>query len=71
METIRSERGLERAAHKRVERWRRIALEASQQSRRAFLPEVSEPAALDDVLARDAALLRYALDEESGAAVLA
>src|ERR1700761_6629184 len=53
VETIRSERGLERAAHKRVERWRRIALEASQQSRRAFLPEVSEPAALDSVLEKD------------------
>src|SRR5258708_937193 len=51
VETIRSERGLERAAHKRVERWRRIALEASQQSRRAFLPEIAEPATLTDVLA--------------------
>src|SRR5205085_1744948 len=43
VETVRSERGLERAAHKRVERWRRIALEASQQSRRARLPEIDEP----------------------------
>jgi 16S rRNA (uracil1498-N3)-methyltransferase len=47
-EAARSERGLERAAHKRVERWRRIALEASQQSRRAHLPEVREPVALDE-----------------------
>src|SRR5258707_10166521 len=54
VETVRSERGLERAATKRLERWRRIALEASQQSRRAFLPEVSEPASLDAVLYRDA-----------------
>src|SRR5580700_6139210 len=54
VETIRSERGLERAAHKRVERWRRIALEASQQARRAFLPEVEEPASLDSVLHREA-----------------
>ena len=46
VETVRSERGLERAAHKRVERWRRIALEASQQSRRAHLPEVREPVSL-------------------------
>ena len=36
VEATRSERGLEKAAAKRVERWRRIALEASQQSRRAL-----------------------------------
>ena len=45
VEAARSEHGLERAAHKRVERWRRIALEASQQSRRAHLPEIDEPLA--------------------------
>ncbi len=70
VDTIRSERGLERAAHKRVERWRRIALEASQQSRRAFLPEVAEPADFADVLARTATY-RYALDESPTAAPLA
>jgi 16S rRNA (uracil1498-N3)-methyltransferase len=64
VETIRSERGLERAAHKRVERWRRIALEASQQARRAFLPEVSEPEPLRDALLREATY-RFALDENS------
>jgi 16S rRNA (uracil1498-N3)-methyltransferase len=53
VETIRSDRGLERAAHKRVERWRRIALESSQQARRAFLPDVSEPESLRETLARD------------------
>jgi 16S rRNA (uracil1498-N3)-methyltransferase len=62
VETIRSERGLERAAHKRIERWRRIALEASQQSRRAFLPDVSEPERLRAVLSRKATC-RFALDE--------
>jgi 16S rRNA (uracil1498-N3)-methyltransferase len=66
VETIRSERGLERAAHKRVERWRRIALEASQQSRRAFLPEVSEPEPLSDALSREA-IYRFALDENPAA----
>jgi 16S rRNA (uracil1498-N3)-methyltransferase len=69
VETIRSERGLERAAHKRVERWRRIALEASQQSRRTFLPEVSEPAALDSVLAREATH-RFVFDESPNAPLL-
>src|ERR1700689_3765173 len=48
-EAARSERGLERAARKRVERWRGIAVEASQQSRRAHLPEVREPVAFEDV----------------------
>ena len=63
VETIRSERGLERAAWKRVERWRRIALESSQQSRRAFLPEVSVPKSLRDVLALEATY-RFVLDED-------
>jgi 16S rRNA (uracil1498-N3)-methyltransferase len=63
VESARSERGLERAAHKRVERWRRIALEASQQSRRAFLPEVAEPAVFHEVLAFHATH-RFALDED-------
>jgi len=63
VETIRSERGLERAALKRIERWRKIAMESSQQSRRAYLPEVAEPEPLDAVLARPATH-RFALDEE-------
>jgi len=64
-EAARSERGLERAAHKRVERWRRIALEASQQSRRPHLPEVREPAAFEAVVG-ESATYRYVLDEEAG-----
>ena len=68
-EATRSERGLERAAHKRVERWRRIALEASQQSRRAHLPEVRDPVAFEMVLA-ESATARYVLDEEAGGAPL-
>ncbi len=36
----RSEKGLEQAAARRLERWRRIALESSQQSRRARLPVI-------------------------------
>ena len=35
-----------------MERWRRIALEASQQSRRAHLPEIAEPVPLAQALAR-------------------
>jgi 16S rRNA (uracil1498-N3)-methyltransferase len=69
VETIRSERGLERAAHKRVERWRRIALESSQQARRAFLPTVEDPESLSDTLSREATY-RFALDENPAARTL-
>src|SRR5580704_8111022 len=62
----RSEHGLERAAHKRVERWRRIALEASQQSRRAFLPEIDEPSRFQDAIA-SAATHRFVMDEDATA----
>lgn len=62
----RSERGLEAAAPKRLERWRRIAVEASQQSRRAHLPEISEPAPFKD--ARKAPVdFRFVLDEDPDA----
>lgn len=70
VETARSERGLEHAAYKRLERWRRIALEASQQSRRAFLPEVEDPVELQEALGRSANY-RFALDEDPGATPLA
>jgi 16S rRNA (uracil1498-N3)-methyltransferase len=63
--TLRSERGLERAARKRIERWRRIAREASQQSRRSILPVIREPAALSEALAVPASH-KYALDEAPG-----
>src|SRR3954470_16074124 len=39
-ESIRTERGLAQAAPKRSGRWERIALEASQQSRRDHLPVI-------------------------------
>jgi len=42
-EAIRTERGLAQAAAKRLSRWQKIAVEASQQSRRVYLP-VIEPA---------------------------
>jgi 16S rRNA (uracil1498-N3)-methyltransferase len=58
----RSERGLDRAAEKRIERWRRIALEASQQSRRDRLPQIEAPAPLASAFHRPA-LHRFVLDE--------
>ncbi len=65
----RSERGLEQAAPKRLERWRRIAVEASQQSRRDRLPEVGELQSFDEVLGA-AATVRFACDEEPGVRAL-
>ena len=60
----RTEKHLALAAAKRVERWRRIAREAAEQSRRASPPEISEPFKLKDVLGgsmleRSLALAQY------------
>jgi 16S rRNA (uracil1498-N3)-methyltransferase len=46
----RTEKHLAMAAAKRVERWRRIAREASEQSRRISPPEISGPLTLKDAL---------------------
>jgi 16S rRNA (uracil1498-N3)-methyltransferase len=42
----RTEEHLAKAASKRVERWRKIAREASQQARRVAPPEIADPVAL-------------------------
>jgi 16S rRNA (uracil1498-N3)-methyltransferase len=47
----RTDPHLASASSKRVDRWRRIALQASEQSRRATPPEISNPAELPDALA--------------------
>lgn len=64
LEAVRSEKGLAQAALKRAERWRKIALEASQQSRRDRLPEISEPAR---VPGKETGRWRFYLEEEPGA----
>ena len=46
----RTDNHLASAAAKRTERWRRIAQQASEQSRRTAPPEVAAPAKLNDVL---------------------
>jgi len=61
-EAARSEKGLIRAAPKRLERWERIAREASEQSRRANLPRIEAPVSFRDVLEADARI-RLLLDE--------
>jgi len=47
----RTEAHLAAAAAKRVDRWRRIALQAAEQSRRVSPPEISEPVKLKEALA--------------------
>jgi len=71
----RTERGLDKAAEKRLERWRRIALEASQQSRRTYLPLVHEARPLGEAYLMDDAYVikanhRFALDEDPGGMAL-
>ncbi len=46
----RSDRGLAQAAAKRMERWKRIALEASQQSRRTKLPDIGLRTSLESAV---------------------
>jgi len=47
----RTESHLTAAAPKRAERWRRIARQASEQSRRMLPPEISNPVSLEEALA--------------------
>jgi len=59
----RTEKHLAQAALKRVERWRRIAHEASQQSRRTSVPAIADPIALKLALAHESAPNRILLSE--------
>ena len=67
----RTEKHLTQAAPKRVERWRRIAHEASQQSRRTAVPEVSDPTPLKFALQQEQAPLRILLSETEQTLTLA
>src|SRR5262245_12408871 len=58
----RSEKGLDLAAQKRVERWRKIARAAGRQSRRVQLPEISSPVTFR-LAVEDSATRRFWLDE--------
>ena len=46
----RTDAHLASAVSKRVDRWRRIAREAAQQSRRSFVPEIFEPRKLAELI---------------------
>ena len=67
VEAGRSEKGLLAGAPKRLDRWRRIARESSQQARRVRLPEIEPPIRLTSSLDRTEKY-RYVLEEMSGAA---
>jgi 16S rRNA (uracil1498-N3)-methyltransferase len=60
----RTEKHLGQSASKRVERWRRIAQEAAQQSRRADIPQIEDPLALSTWLQREPSTARILLSEE-------
>ena len=49
----RTEAALAAAARKRVERWRRIARQASEQSRRVSPPEIADPIKFHEMLANE------------------
>jgi 16S rRNA (uracil1498-N3)-methyltransferase len=62
----RSERGLFEGGQKRAERWRRIAHEASEQSRRLRVPEIASPSQMSAALGDDSTF-RLWCDERPGA----
>jgi 16S rRNA (uracil1498-N3)-methyltransferase len=59
----RTEKHLTHAAAKRVDRWRRIALEASKQSRRTDIPEIANPTPLAAAHIAESAPTRVLLSE--------
>jgi 16S rRNA (uracil1498-N3)-methyltransferase len=79
----RTEPHLAAASQKRAERWRRIARQASEQSRRISPPEISEPIKLKELYvmaadarivlseAEDAQMLKDAVSEDAGSVLLA
>ncbi|MDQ2900583.1 MAG: 16S rRNA (uracil(1498)-N(3))-methyltransferase [Acidobacteriota bacterium] len=63
VEAARSEPGLLAAAAKRVERWRKIARESSQQSRRVRMPLIDEARKLRQALGEAPGAHRFRLEE--------
>jgi 16S rRNA (uracil1498-N3)-methyltransferase len=60
-----SGKGLDKAAAKRLARWRKILLESSQQARRARLPDLDGPVSFEQATSASAGY-RYFLEEEAG-----
>lgn len=67
----RTEKHLALAAPKRAERWRRIALEASKQSRRTSIPDIADPAQLPAALISETSPTRILLSETEQTLTLA
>jgi 16S rRNA (uracil1498-N3)-methyltransferase len=62
----RTEPHLASAAARRVERWRRIALQAAEQSRRVSPPDVSDPLKFKDAVALPGSLRIVLSESETG-----
>lgn len=69
VEAARTEKGLFEASRKRAERWRRIARETGQQSRRLRAPEILPSVRFEGALL-ESADHRYFLEEETAPALL-
>jgi 16S rRNA (uracil1498-N3)-methyltransferase len=67
----RTEKHLAQSSARRVERWRRIALEASKQSRRTDIPEIADPIALKSALNQEKSPTRILLSETEQQTTLA
>jgi len=67
----RTEKHLAQSALKRSDRWRRIALEASKQSRRTDIPEIAAPLALKQALEQETSPTRILLSETEQSTTLA
>ena len=66
----RSEKHLAQAAQGRVERWRRMALEASKQARRSDVLRVDDPMMLKEALQAEPQALRLVLAEQERSTTL-
>jgi 16S rRNA (uracil1498-N3)-methyltransferase len=66
----RSEKHLAQAAQKRAERWRRIAHEAAQQSRRSDIPVVHDPISLTSRVQESSTAARLVLAEQERSTTL-
>lgn len=66
----RSEKHLAQAAASRVERWRRVALEASKQARRSDVLQIADPLPLKQAVRQDEAAVRLVLAEQERSTTL-
>ncbi|HTA78788.1 MAG TPA: RsmE family RNA methyltransferase, partial [Terracidiphilus sp.] len=66
----RSEKHLSHASEKRVERWRRIAHEASQQARRSDVPVIHDPVMLPERVRTESTAKRIVLAEQERSTTL-